>query len=408
MAAKEFLAQNNVYLDHGGNISFDKQIIEKSIKDVTVADFEVYSRLQALSSAALKVKPSFTDKRNRQKTFDEKAFATAGREKSNNFGLLKFVHQFNNDEPEYWQFIKNQFDEYVIPFNLLKPDFDISNLLPSSFFIQFKFKLAKPFISRDDEPFYIIENPVKKDKVFKVPMMSPSGWKGNLRWTAGRNFIDTLTNIIDDIFAERLRLIRIFGHETEAVYEYFNECIFQRLFNRKPRTKKEKKDFENEIVKPWQQYLEKEIPPIKDVAGLQGRLHFYPTFFDKIDLEVINPHDRKTRAGKNPIYFEVVPDTATGNFSLLWFPFDLAENNTARKEALKEDWNVLKEALKNMFFTYGFSAKKTSGFGVIENSIYDKRFIIAGTSVDLQEMGTCFFDDFLQTIDARIMEVADE
>ena len=402
MAAKEFIAQNNVYLDHSGNISFDKQIIEKSIMDVTVADFEVYSRIQALSSAFLNVKPFYIDRKNKQKRFDEKAFATTAKKGNNYFGLIKFVHKMGQDDPEYWQFIKEQNEKYLEPFGFLRANFTTNHLLSYSFFIQFKFTLAKPFISRDDEPFYIIENPVKKDKVFKVPMLSASGWKGNLRWTAGRNFVDTLSTNIDEIFATRLQLIRLFGNETEAINRYFNGCISQKLFN-----KKEEKEIE-EINNKFKKYLETNIPSIKDVASLQGRLYFYSTFFDKIDLEVINPHDRKTRAGKNPIYFEVVPAGVTGTFSLLWFPFDLVENPVARKKAFKEDWAVIKEALKELFFTYGFSAKKSSGFGVIENSICDKRFAIAGTTVDLKKNEAGSFDDFLATIEEKVKEVADE
>ena len=400
MSKKELLAQNNVYLDDLGNINFNKQTIKKSIEGVTVADYEVYSRIHILSSAILNIKPTFQD-RNKQKPFDEKAFATTGKSGKNHFGLIKFVHKLDQSDPEYWQFIDKQTDKYLQPFNLLKPNFEAHYLLPYSFFIQFQFTLAKPFISRDDEPFYIIENPVKKDKVFKVPMMSASGWKGNLRWTAEKIFIDNLPKKHNDILDKRMQLIRLFGNENEAINKYFNEFISQKLSNEKEKIEIEERDTR------FTQDREKEIPSMKDVAGLQGRLYFYPTFFDKIDLEVINPHDRKTRAGKNPIYFEVVPATATGIFSLLWFPFDLVENSTARKQALKADWEILKEALKNLFFTYGFSAKKTSGYGVIKNSICDKRLAIAGTSLDLKEKDSGALDDFGETIESQVKEVDD-
>lgn len=38
----------------------------------------------------------------------------------------------------------------------------------------------------------------------------------------------------------------------------------------------------------------------------RGALVFYPTWFDKIGFEVINPHNRARRAGTQPIYYEVV------------------------------------------------------------------------------------------------------
>jgi len=103
-----------------------------------------------------------------------------------------------------------------------------------------------------------------------------------------------------------------------------------------------------------------------------GRLMFYPTFFDQIDVEVINPHSRKTKAGTHPIYLECVPQEAKGIFTLLYVPFDLigADEAEIRKQAL-EDLKLVAEGLKEMFLTYGFSAKRTSGYGVAEEQVSD-------------------------------------
>ena len=62
------------------------------------------------------------------------------------------------------------------------------------------------------------------------------------------------------------------------------------------------------------------------------------TFFDLIDVEVINPHSRKTRAGTHPIYLECVPQGAKGTFSLLYVPFDLigADKAEIRRQALED------------------------------------------------------------------------
>jgi len=97
---------------------------------------------------------------------------------------------------------------------------------------------------------------------------------------------------------------------------------------------------------------------------------FYPTFFNLIDVEVINPHSRKTRAGTHPIYLECVPQNAQGTFSLLYVTFDLigADETEIRKQALS-DLELVAEGLKEMFLTYGFSAKRTSGYGVAEDKI---------------------------------------
>ena len=43
-----------------------------------------------------------------------------------------------------------------------------------------------------------------------------------------------------------------------------------------------------------------------------------------------------------------------------------------------QDWKIISQALYDLLFTYGFSAKKTSGYGVIRNQIDDVTFCIGG------------------------------
>ena len=194
---------------------------------------------------------------------------------------------------------------------------NINKYPPFSFFLQFIFKLAKPYISKDGEEFYICENPIRKDKVFKVPMVAGSSWKGNMRWTARQ--IKKLNALKTDK-PDTAEILRLFGNEKS------NEKEFKR-----------------------------------------GYLNFYPTFFDQISLEVINPHDRKTKAGTIPVYIESVPAGASGTFSLLYVPFDLMGKPSEEiKQQVAEDINLVYNSLKEMMLTYGFSAKKSSGFGVTE------------------------------------------
>jgi len=196
---------------------------------------------------------------------------------------------------------------------IAKPSIDLALLPPFSWFLQFTFTLAKPYISKDDNPFYIIDNPIVRDKVFRLPMVRSTSWKGNLYsalWQLGHDKQD------DD------RMQRLFG----------------------------------------------EIRG--EEGGQAGRLFFYPTFFTKTSLEIINPHDRKRRVGKNPILFESVPAGTSGTFSLLYVPFDLigADEAEIRRQAL-EDLQLVAEGLQAMFLTYGFSAKRSSGYGVAKDEI---------------------------------------
>jgi len=208
---------------------------------------------------------------------------------------------FNQNSQSELSYLKNLCE------SLLSHDL---NTMPSySCQIQILFKLKKPYISKDDDNFYIIDNPIVKDKVFKVPMVRSTTWKGALRFA------------FKQICKDQKIEIRLFGNE-----------------------KGETENFR------------------------QGRLFFYPTFFYRISLDVITPLDRKTRTpARGPIYFEVVHE-GTGTFRALYYPFDLiakGDFDSIEKE-VKEDLKFLSEAIKKMFTETGFSAKKTSGFGAAE------------------------------------------
>ena len=95
-------------------------------------------------------------------------------------------------------------------------------------------------------------------------------------------------------------------------------------------------------------------------------------------MDVITPLDRiKKTPVRGPILFEVAPEDSGGEFKLLYLPFDLTEKLLSEKEEdrqkaldeIKKDLDVLKEAIPKMMLEYGFSAKKTSGYGVVEDEI---------------------------------------
>lgn len=279
---------------------------------------------------------------------------------------------------------------------ILKPEFTIPNRLPLwSYLIQFTFTLAKAYLSKDDEEFYICDNPVRKDKVFKVPMVSGSSWKGNMRWTALKNYVDDLPVSISDTaelekwLKRRTHLVRLFGHEKEVINKYLNLILAKKRHG-------ELIDDDNtkEISDRFDEFLMKEGYISSGIDGRRGRLNFYPTFFDKIGLEVINPHDRNKKVGTAPIYIESVPEGAMGIFSLLYVPFDLLGRAThIAKEEVSEDMTCTYNALKEMMITYGFSAKKSSGFGVIEDNFKSDttsgHFLINGISLSNNQ-----FDNF--------------
>lgn len=200
---------------------------------------------------------------------------------------------------------------------IASPTPDLSILPPYTFYLKFNFALAKPYISKDDNAFYIIDNPLLRDKVFRLPMVRPTGWKGNLYSAVWQ-----------------------LGHDKR------DEEQMQRLFGE---------------IRDTEEGKEK---------GHGGRLFFYPTFFAKTSLEVISPHDRERRVGKNPILFESVPIGAEGTFTLIYVPFDrVSEDEAETRKQVAEDLRLLTQGIRAMFRTYGFSAKRTSGFGIAEESL---------------------------------------
>jgi len=311
---------------------------------------DVLSRIMLLNTA-FGIKAKFPDIRDIPNKIDPVVYAKVG-EGEYSTGLKPLIHSNGN--------YNDQLPCRLSELNLLdiNSPHDISVLPEGSWIIEFPITLAKPYVSRDDTPLYIIENPVRKDKVFGIPFISSMVWKGNLRWTMMKIHLESKTNNPKEFAEIRFRHTLLFG--TEKGME--------------------------EMAKGWAKYLDELCPDAKDiyrkklkerfgrdeVPSLTGMLYFYSTFWDRIDMEVINPHDRKTKTGKNPIYYEVVPEGANGFFRLLYLPFyHLGKPLSELKIEVTNDLRDVVAGLKAMMLTYGFSAKKSSGYGVIENK-WDK------------------------------------
>lgn len=274
------------------------------------------------------------------------------------------VHSLCDENLEDWTLFEK----------IKKPKIDMKNL--PNYLISITFTLKKPYLSQDDESFYIIDNPICKDKVFKVPYVRPSAWKGNLRFAALKEFEG---KIFDEKLKEanwkeeRAVLVRLFGNEKDKMSFYMDELISKYIYRNEKSLKDIEEEFEKYLVDKG--YVGRE-------GSRQGRLVFYPTFLDKIDLDVITPLKRDTRTpARGPIDFEAAPGRriderdkarggAKGNFSLFYVPFDLVEKdeNDVKKE-VKEDLEIMKEAIPAMLTKYGFGAKTTAGYGAAEDKI---------------------------------------
>jgi CRISPR-associated protein Cmr2 len=201
---------------------------------------------------------------------------------------------------------------------LESPDFDSAHTgWPASWLgIKVGFELLTPWYSKDDRVFHVMDNPVRKDRVFGVPYMAASSWKGLLRWACRMQAGLQKHLRENDGKIEGWRdpdwILHLFGNE-----------------------KGEEEDFH------------------------RGALVFYPTWFDKIGFEVINPYSRERRAGTQPIYYEVVPIGTNGTLSLLYAPWPGMKPEAKPGEIMPK----LLEAIEALLATYGISAKRTVGWG---------------------------------------------
>lgn len=85
---------------------------------------------------------------------------------------------------------------------------------------EISFTLKTPWYSKDDRVFHILDNPVRKDRVFGVPYQSASSWKGLLRWACRME-----SGLIEDLKKSEMKLedwndcewiLYLFGNEKNS------------------------------------------------------------------------------------------------------------------------------------------------------------------------------------------------
>lgn len=183
---------------------------------------------------------------------------------------------------------------------------DMEILPERSFFFHIAFTLASPFVSKDDDHFYVHENPVKKDWVLRTPITPSTSWKGAFR------------SALRHVKGGKDREIALCGNE-------------------------------------------KETEPF-----VRGRLQFYTTFYNRMDVQVINPQNRKRSAGTNPIQLETVPKGTQGVFSLLYLPVMVVDGQEPTEKEKIIDFVTTAEAVYALLYETGFGAKTSSGMGRVK------------------------------------------
>ena len=238
--------------------------------------------------------------------------------------------------------------------NLLKTDVKelIKTSIPNSFALQVNFTLKAPYYSSDDDEFYIIQNPCLKEKVFKVPMVRGSSIKGAL--------IDSAREIIKNKSANSDKVkalesyFRIFGvgdNEFREVLKELNDNNIKLFF------------MLNGLAINVKDNVEDIFKKYKESKAQKGRAIFYPIYFNKLSLELINPHNRKTKAGTNPIHYEVVPKGSSSQLQIVYIPYDgIMEKSSKIEKEAKQDIDFLKACIKKALDS-GIGAKTKLGWG---------------------------------------------
>ncbi len=245
---------------------------------------------------------------------------------SNFYTVVSRLAQINmegdKDQEDIWRDLFEDFRPNYLSYETKGENFlprkDVLEALPEgSWLLSLKLTLQEQYTSKDESDFHFSNNPIVRDTMTGFPMVRPTTWKGHLRFAARRDLEVQSAN-----------------EEPPAIKRLFGESRGEE-------------------------------------GGRQGRLHFFPTFFTQsVKREVITPLKRDTRTpARGPIDVEVVPPGATGIFSILYLSHPRGKSPSWTEVA--EDLATATSAMKSMFLKYGFSAKKTAGWGVIEDAVQD-------------------------------------
>ncbi len=263
----------------------------------------------------------------------------------------------------------------------------IDSLILGSFGIHYEFILQSPYFSRDDNEFYVVRNPMLKENVWKIPMIRASSWKGMLLKTASKVIASLIEKKETSSVAQHFQsVLRIFGTGSEEFREV-EEAVRNYMKSEDKHAKgsdgkSSKIDITSKLAKyalyelginlefsfdgksikeqVWE-HLEKDI---ESFSTKRGRGIFYPTYFNRLNLEIINPHNRKTKAGSQPIYFEVVQEGTGGIFQFIYIPYDgIMLSPKKLKKQVQDDCEFMQILIENLLEERGIGSKRKYGWG---------------------------------------------
>ena len=197
-----------------------------------------------------------------------------------------------------------------------------------------RFSLLTPLLTRDDDPFYLFDNPVRKDHVYGVPFLAAASLKG----LAADAFLRGFPH--DSSWTELGK-----GDQARTMRYRQDTAAAKRLFG-----------------------IASDDP--EKLASEAGRLHFSPVWFSHVQYLVMNPtRTDGSGIGTQPIQFEAVaPVTEKGKpvqAEISFFYFNPAGANDSDEATARADLACLVGALAAWWPALGLGAKRLAGYGAI-------------------------------------------
>lgn len=188
------------------------------------------------------------------------------------------------------------------------------------------FRLLTPLLTKDDDPFYLFDNPARKDHLLGLPYLSAASLKGLSADAYQRAFPgETPWSELDSDDPNPTRAFRHADPHARRLFGIADDGA--------------------------------------EIKSKSGRLHFSPVWFNNLQLLVINPGDPKIAMGTQPIHFEAVAPDQTGVLEVVYFnPYGAKESdeNTVRADLAR--WLA---AVATWWPALGLGAKRLAGYGAI-------------------------------------------
>ncbi|MBM3203930.1 hypothetical protein FJZ55_08525 [Candidatus Woesearchaeota archaeon] len=212
----------------------------------------------------------------------------------------------------------------------------LSVLPAGSAILTLKFRLLSPLLTKDDDPFYLFDNPVRRDHIFGVPYLAAASVKGLSVDAYQRGFIQSQDwSALGDEDAVRTRQFRIRDGHARRLFGLADDGV-------------------------------------QVESSQAGRLHFGPVWFPSVQYLVMNPMKGDgSGLGSLPIQFEAIaPLMADGKtpveaeLHVFYFnPAGAPESDTATVRGDLARWLA---AVAAWWPVMGLGAKRLAGYGAIE------------------------------------------